>query len=162
MREIKLLLLLSLIICITGCTNISQYEGFKQVKIPDDRIGTAYIPNNWEFYKNNECLYIRDINSQEIVAIEYMKSDGISEINPNIQEYTEIVKLKDLTGNSNKSNCYLFRYEVNGETLDLIRLSFASTTDESETRVILFVFLDQNMDEDIIIKISKSYNASGE
>jgi hypothetical protein len=161
MRKYKLHISIILLILLTGCVNSKQYEGYIQVKIPDNRIGTVYIPEEWAFYEEDNWIYIKDINSSEIIAIEYIKSEGVQELNPYVAEYTEILKLRDLTGNSNNSNCYVFRYEVNGESLDLIRLSFASLADEDVTRVILFVFLDPNINEDIIIKISKSYNASG-
>jgi hypothetical protein len=161
MRKYKLLISLILLILLTGCVNSNQYEGYIQVKIPDNRIGTVYIPEEWAFYEEDSWIYIKDINSSEIIAIEYIKNEGAQELNPYVAEYTEILKIRDLTGNSNNSNCYVFRYEVNGESLDLIRLSFASLADEDVTRVILFVFLDSNINEDIIIKISESYNASG-
>lgn len=162
MKKHKLIVLLLILFYLTGCVVAWQYEGYNIVKIPDERIGTVYLPDEWFFYEENNWIYIKEIYSSEIVAIEYLKSEGTQVLNTDVTEYIEIMKIRDLTGNSNKSNCYMFRYQVDGETMDLIRLSFASLSGDEVTRVILFVFLDPNINEDIIIKMSKSYNASGQ
>ncbi|MDD4070525.1 MAG: hypothetical protein PHF05_08790 [Candidatus Izemoplasmatales bacterium] len=158
-----LLLIILLTFSLLGCS--SKYEGYQEVKIPDEMLGTIMMPNNWQFEVINEWIYIMDNDTGSIIAFQYYKGlyywVGTEEhneliFNPQYDGYEKLSVVKDLTGNSNLSNCNLFEFNIDGENSEILGLYFTSNIDFHYS--IEFIFIALEINQKILINIADSYN----
>ncbi len=163
MKKITCYFLIMLLLLI-GCA--SKYEGYQEVKIPDENIGSVMIPNNWEFVTEAGWIYIVDSNTNDILAFEYARGNYYwvgtqnydeRQFNPLYVDYLQKETVQDLTGNSNLSNCYILEFEIDGNTKDLLSLVFTSFDDSRYS--IKFIFDSSEIDQTILINIADSYDS---
>ncbi len=153
-----------MLVFLVGCA--SEYSGFREIKIPDESIGTVMLPDNWNFITDNGWLYIEDSETGDIIAFQH--SRGLHywiaseeyderEFNPSY-EYEKIGVIDYITGNSNLSNCSLGEYIIDVENIQLYEIYFTSGQDYHYS--IFFVFISDEIDLKILEKISKSYDSN--
>ncbi|XMB72169.1 hypothetical protein RJI07_08680 [Mycoplasmatota bacterium WC30] len=144
----------------------SKYDGYYEVKIPDENLGTVTLPSNWYFDVDDEWIYVKDIDTKELIAFEYYKgyyywlgNELFDELqfNPKYDYYIEIELIDYITGNSNLSNCNLYEFDISGENSNVLGIYFTSVEDPDYS--IEFLFVDSDFNQEILINITKSYDA---
>ncbi len=160
MKKIFILFIIALLI--SGCASNKDYS---IVQIPDDKLGFISILNEWEIIEEDDWLYIVRIDSQEIIAFEYEKgthrvSNSIETIdkkyNPFYENYIETGNIESITGSSNYSNVFSIEFTIEDEIINPYCIYFRSKSDQ--TYSVTFVFLDENIDVNVLIDVSKSYS----
>jgi hypothetical protein len=159
-KTILFLLLITFSLILTSCINYSNY---KDVKIPDDNIGTVKIPNHWEFKVIDDWIHIIDTEKDEIIGIQWDKGlyyyvDTILYderlFNPYFDDY-ERVKSDLKSGNSNGAQWGHNTWEMSSISYDYKFFLFNGSEDSSYN--IRIIMIDNSIKDSVLSDIAKSY-----
>lgn len=160
MKKTLVLMLLMTLCLLTGCTN---YSGYKDVKIPDDNIGTLKIPNHWQFEVDDDWIQIIDTEKNEIIGIQWDKGLYYYTgtvlyderlFNPYFDNY-ERVKSDLKSGNSNGAQWGDNTWEMSSITYYYKFLLFNGSEDSSYN--IRIIIIDNSIEDSVLSNIAKSY-----
>ncbi len=162
MKRLFILLLFVFLFIITGCEN--KYKNYKQVDLPDSKLGSIKIPINWELFTDNEgWINIKNVDNNLVIAKQYLYGEyymvGTTTYDTRIynsyfQDYI-FFNFELKSGNSNQGQWGIYSVENNQETFESIYLWFIGRDSDYEIRIII---IDETIDSSIISNIAKSYS----
>lgn len=160
MKKTLVLILLITLCLLTGCTDYSEY---KEVKIPDDNMGTVKIPKHWQFEVVDDWIHIIDTTKEKVIGIQYYKGDYYTIhqtvyderlYNPYFDNYEFIVE-GITSGNSNGGNYGSKEIKVNEMKHNCRYLLFNGTTNHRYD--IEIIMIDDSIEDSVLSNIAKSY-----
>ena len=159
-KTILFLLLIIFSLLLTSCIDYSDY---KDVKIPDDNIGTVKIPNHWEFEVIDDWIHVVDTAKDETIGIQWYKgvyytigSHVYDEriYNPYFDNYTRLSS-SFVSGNSNGSQWGQVSFEKEDILYEYRLIYFIGSLDSSYLTEIIII--DELVDDVVLSNIAKSY-----
>ena len=156
-------LLILFVIFITGCSN--KYKNYKQVDLPDNKLGSIKIPNNWELFTDNDgWMIIKNSDDDSIIAKQYYYGENYLKgsirhdsrvYNPYFDDYS-FEKTVYKSGNSNQCQWGVYLVEIEQEIIDYMFLRFGPSGLYYYVKMII---IDEKVDSMIIENIAKSYSS---
>ena len=159
-KTILLLLLIIFSLLLTSCINYSDY---KDVKIPDDNIGTVKIPIHWEFIVIDDWIHIVDTVEDEIIGVQYFKGayyiiDKIiydERIYNSYFDSYELISNSYTSGNSNGGNWGISTLKKEEITYNYRFVYFSGSEDREHD--IEIIIIDSSIEDSVLSDIAKSY-----
>lgn len=159
-KKILFLILITFSLLLTSCIDYSNY---KDVDIPDEKVGSAKIPSYWEFEVVDDWIQIIDTEKDEVIGIQYFRGKHFMIgqavyderiYNPYFNDY-ELVGSSYTSGNSNGGNWGTAILTKNEMTYTYRFIEFMGSEDGYyDARIII---TDDLVEDNILKNIVSSY-----
>ena len=144
--------LLSVVLIITSCTLNTQKDFTDWEVVVLEGVGCFRLPLGWSMEQTGDFLTGYDENGNAVM-LEITEESVYGDYEP-IDEYEEFF--------SNSSAYGKYRYLINEQEVELFMVDFSFYTEENDfSESLVFVFLNPDIDEEIVRKIAMSYEMQG-
>ena len=146
MKKTCLFIITILVLILCGCS--SETDGWKTIYIP--KCGTIKIPAEWDYYVENETMYI--MKNESPIMISYQRT-GETESNSYFSSFRYI----DTITSAVLSNSAIYgkaKYSYLDDEIERYYLYLSSPHDDV---YIEFVVWDEEIDKDFLVKIAKTF-----
>ncbi len=147
MKKVCILLILTIFI-LCGCS--SDTDNWKTVNI--EKWGTVKIPNDWEYYVEDEIIYI--VKNEVPIMISYDRSGEIQS-----NSYFSDFKYIDFLDSAVLSNSAIYgkaKYYYSGKEIEKYYLHLSGDADDASVG---FIVWNNNIDKELLIKIAQTFEA---
>ena len=149
MKKILFIFLMGISLMLVSCQN----HDFYRTSLIDEYTGSFEIPINWVIELNNGWNQIVNLETNEIIAIQYDRGDNNGhEINPYFEAY-EYVESEAIRISSTSAYFSLYTFTINTKNQTFYSIEFSA--DQSYT--VQLLFLNDDVPEETFLHIIKSY-----
>ena len=144
MKKTCLFIITILVLILCGCS--SETDGWKTIYIP--KCGTIKIPAEWDYYVENETMYI--MKNESPIMISYQRT-GETESNSYFSSFRYI----DTITSAVLSNSAIYgkaKYSYLDDEIERYFLNLGSIKEEYE-----FLVWNEEIDKELLVKIAKTF-----
>ena len=144
MKKTCLFIITILVLILCGCS--SETDGWKTIYIP--KCGTIKIPPEWDYYVENETMYI--MKNESPIMISY----NITEETHSNSYFSDFRYIDTITsaGLSNSAIYGKAKYSYLDDEIERYFLNLGSIKEEYE-----FLVWNEEIDKELLVKIAKTF-----